>query len=1782
MSRTCGTVFPSRDTDRDNSGSKTAEKSDHRDDRVNHTSAFDAVGDVTSLAHDDLPCDTNDGHVMRSRSDAPHVIQHRSSIHVLSPSESEQTIGMIITSKRRFELKHARELWLKHGAKAQTLGVAAKAETGDSRREEHTTPEKTTPEDADEGRDHRGTSDPRGSLQRKAHEGGTPHLVDGEPTQAKRDEGNFGGSCPGKDFCVDEGDRDNVRDLSGTRKADPGGIGKHHRGPSAEGYPEEHGGTTADPGGLGNDRNPSEETSRRTGSQERRTAEDLPGGHEHTDFERWKNWPEGKNHRNYFKSEETRKLQHFGRRRSVGVSTGGHPHRTEPGETLQPGKLELDEDRLDQQAGELIAAVEELNQPAGELTAPVEELKEQSGLHSKVEWPTKVLLSDSGRYLETPPVVDSFFSKEGVFKVGSDTEETLLGQVKNELHVLAVSFDGRILLPESDIAVTRVMLRHRCSTTDDKLGIYEALQHQRGQPAHTVACLETFDSFRQRADDKMPSRKTFGKFEHQLKCLGVLDKKSLSTTLVWPRYSKSWKESLVQGFVTKLGLDVIPFSLTDPETGRATTQLALATNNKALASCIRHRFKIEDPTSGKPGGDENPNIPPEVGEIILSSLQKESLREKIDLIQKDEAKELNEDLQRCYAATQEEIEAFKNCTPKRRRELLHAAQKVHTNTGHRPVSELARALRQQGAPPEARAAMEAVKCSSCAEHQRPQPSPVAKIGGEARKPWEVVGMDLKECTTKTHKIKYLVIVCEACRLTKAIKIFKIPRNQHRNATTQEVIEAFETGWTEHFGNPRVLRHDPEGSLVSTEFIQEMCQKGIQLAATAGEAHWQLGICERMIQTIFSAAERIASECQVEIERAVSLAVMAQNLVDKVRGFSPAQWAFGRQPNWSGTLHEEPEDEVNISRDTTDSFRKRLELEIEAKRIYEKHQLNEKMLRAQRAKHRKDLVFSPGDVVYAWRVGVNKVQGSKKTKLHQGAWFGPAVVLGTESRTDGDTVIPCAVIWIVINDRLWRCAPQQLRRASEREHAEQTLLQPKPWTFESIQQSLPLGVYRDITQEEYPDEDPEDEMEPQAPEDDPDEEMQEPSSASTGKRQPSDFRPEPGTEQPRRRAWTKKSEGIWRGSPRVDFIAAETAALEARDISETSFFAKHETPDKVIEIAFPILEDERSIRRYLRSPEAFVVTGLRKRRVEITEKRLTPEEKELIRTAKGKEIKEFLKEQVVQRIKEGEHVPEDQIMKMRWVLTWKKDAETGDKKGKARLVVLGFQDPYLGQEHTCAPTLNKRSKQLLLQTVVQKDWRLKKGDVTAAFLQGRKLEKSKYALAPEELAEAMGLKPGERVIRLLKSIYGLTAAPLEWYAQVNTVLHKLGGQRAFSDPCVWIFKDPESGKLVGIIGAHVDDFLIAGDDKSEYWRKCMEALLAAFRWTPWEENKFKQCGVNIDQQHDGHIIQEQEEYLATVEEIPLTAERIAQPTHLVTERERSQLRALLGALQWLVTQTRVDGCIDVNLLQSHVTKATVEDLLAANKILRKLRQGPSKLYIRKIIGPVSLVAWSDASWANRKDGKSTGGFLVGICGTDVLDGKRGHVSIVSWGTNKLKRVARSSMSAEMQALANAEDELHLCRVAWAEFNGEDVEIGDVDKTLKAYPAAIIIDAKSIYDTLTSQTQPLQLAEKRTALELLAYLKNTESNGTQTRWVHGGANLADGLTKQGNHPMLRDFLHTSTWSLPKGDISGKKRAKKGLDKLHDDNSCEETSFTHCAWEKLLQMWPDFVSDSSEDEF
>ena len=96
-----------------------------------------------------------------------------------------------------------------------------------------------------------------------------------------------------------------------------------------------------------------------------------------------------------------------------------------------------------------------------------------------------------------------------------------------------------------------------------------------------------------------------------------------------------------------------------------------------------------------------------------------------------------------------------------------------------------------------------------------------------------------------------------------------------------------------------------------------------------------------------------------------------------------------------------------------------------------------------------------------------------------------------------------------------------------------------------------------------------------------------------------------------------------------------------------------------------------------------------------------------------EIAAWLRYHAVKAEQRANYDPKD-IMKMRWILRFK---ESG--KAKARLVLIGYQDPRVGSEvRTEAPVVSRRGRGLFLTKVAEKRFRLRKGDIKTAFLQCR--------------------------------------------------------------------------------------------------------------------------------------------------------------------------------------------------------------------------------------------------------------------------------------------------------------------------------------------------------------------------------------------------------------------------------------------------------------------------------
>ena len=100
-------------------------------------------------------------------------------------------------------------------------------------------------------------------------------------------------------------------------------------------------------------------------------------------------------------------------------------------------------------------------------------------------------------------------------------------------------------------------------------------------------------------------------------------------------------------------------------------------------------------------------------------------------------------------------------------------------------------------------------------------------------------------------------------------------------------------------------------------------------------------------------------------------------------------------------------------------------------------------------------------------------------------------------------------------------------------------------------------------------------------------------------------------------------------------------------------------------------------------------------------------------------------------------------------------------------------------------------------------------------------------------------------------------------------------------------------------------------------------------------------------------------------------------------------------------------------------STVSTLLEANKLARRAlvwAQTPLRTFVHK---EMSVIGWSDASWARGQEGSSQGGYIIGVANKIFLAQAESPISVISWHSGKLARVARSSNSAELQAAADAE-------------------------------------------------------------------------------------------------------------------------------------------------------------------
>ena len=317
-----------------------------------------------------------------------------------------------------------------------------------------------------------------------------------------------------------------------------------------------------------------------------------------------------------------------------------------------------------------------------------------------------------------------------------------------------------------------------------------------------------------------------------------------------------------------------------------------------------------------------------------------------------------------------------------------------------------------------------------------------------------------------------------------------------------------------------------------------------------------------------------------------------------------------------------------------------------------------------------------------------------------------------------------------------------------------------------------------------------------------------------------------------------------------------------------------------------------------------------------------------------------------------------------------------------------------------------------------------GDIKTAYLNGdeTELERKTWAEPPEEVKQHLNMKPHE-LWRVAKAVYGLCHAPRRWFEKLQSVLWSQKWQSHQLDQCVFLLTDPSTQEICGYLGAHVDDLVVAG--AGAYFEKQVKMLRESFAFGSWEcaqEKSVKFCGCDIFQTEDFDIWLNQERFALSIDEINLERSRRDMKHDTATPAEKSEMRRALGALNWRAVQTSPWLLSTVSHLQGCVETATVSDLMEINKAIRwQRRHSHLKLIFPHKVKDNLIVTFCDASCATRRDGSSQGGAITVLMNRDTLNGKLSHFSVLCWTSRRLRRIARSSTSAEVHMTGNGLDE-----------------------------------------------------------------------------------------------------------------------------------------------------------------
>ena len=1103
---------------------------------------------------------------------------------------------------------------------------------------------------------------------------------------------------------------------------------------------------------------------------------------------------------------------------------------------------------------------------------------------------------------------------------------------------------------------------------------------------------------------------------------------------------------------------------------------------------------------------------------------------------------------------------FRNLSAHEKQDLV----KLHKNLGHPDPMKLSQHLEALGAQPHIIAAAREFVCDACVEsthtkHQRP-----AQVH-DAKEFNELVGIDGFYWTGRQGFQTHVFHCIDEASL------FHLGRRLETRHTEQ-VIPAWTQMWHSWAGNPGSVYCDPAGEFRSDQWLEQLQSWGT-LSRMSTEA-WQKGRIERHGQVIKRMLTRFDNEKTIEspqeFDYILQACFQAKNSLMRHEGFSPEQIVLGKSSKLPASLtsdEEVPSHAFALGEGlASERFRQQLEIRSRARQAF---LLTDNDQAFRRALLRKSCPmrgpFQAGQVVMYWQ------KKSKANRQEAGRWHGPAKVVGQEG---------LSTVWISHADRLLRCSPESLRPASLREW--NGLSGSSNQDLPPIEENLePPEISRDQLENPWADNytpsiapaTPETPHSGTIPGYQPESELGLEGEPNTGNLNqiapiPPSVIPDPNAapEPPPPLDLDPTDDELV--TERVLFCNPVCSEIQQEDLFDwtvESVSDPHETillaEDGMPLIANPLNCDseqcfvleipmsQNDVRHWAEAeqPEelSYVASASKRARAEVQVKDLASKEKALFDAAKDAELTCWIQTSALQPVLRR-HLKPNQILKSRWVLTWKPieddQGNSNGKKAKARLVVLGFQDPNLTEVARDAPTLTKEGRHTIIQMISSFQWELASFDIKTAFLRGKADEKNPLAMEPPtELRKRLQLSD-EQVCKLVGNAYGRVDAPLLFFKELGQQLKALQFKVHPLEPCVHYLESIQDGRRVlhGVLGTHVDDGLCGGD---EWFHTQLNKLRQKLPFGSFKTRKFTFTGIQLEQMPDFSIRANQGEYIKAIPSIDVGRFRRETPEVPVTDHEMTKLRGLIGSLQYAVSHTRPDLASRLGEIQIQLAKPTVQTLLQGNKVLREAQCTSDVSIFFRNIGPNELthVAFGDASFASPKQLASFQGSIICATSPRLLKNEKAPVSPLTWSSKKINRVVRSTLSAEAFSMSRSVDQLGWLRLLWGTIALEGFDWRKPPESFKLlHPAAIVTDCKSLYD-LVSRTAIPSCEEYRTTLEVLLIRERCLEHCV-FRWIPTSLQLADALTKVMDPTLLRTVLATGMFQLHDEQDSLDRNAQK----------------------------------------